>query len=219
MRRVLFFVLPVCVLVACGGASSQQLGPDDSASSSGGSGSSSGGSSSGGSSSGGNDGGGTDAKSDAFPGKDGGGSSSGAPDTGPPPNGVITTQITITDLFENCQPIVAADPITMKGSITIGNGTSTSIGPISFPGGTFLNPQGHAVIAGFKLQPVTMGAVGSGQSLTVDIEKQQNSAEPSNACATLPCGGQVIVEVNASGPGIPANARITTNPIKVGCAL
>jgi hypothetical protein len=210
MRRALAFLAVTTIAAACGGAGQQDLGP------AGGSSSSSGGStSSGGSSSSGGSG---DSGSDAR-----GGSSSGSGDSGlrsdAPINGVITTQITITDLLENCQPVVQADPIELKGSITITNGTASSIGPITFPGGAFLLPQTQTVLATFKLKPVTMSALGSGVSETVAIEKQQNSSDPSNACNTLPCGSEVIVEVTASGPGVPANARIRTDPIKVGCAL
>jgi hypothetical protein len=209
MRRVLFLSVATCVAVACGGAAQQDLSGDDN-------GSSSGGSSSSGSSSGGADGGSSGSVGDAK--VDGAGKDTG-PDVGPPPPGTIATQIYISDLFENCMPVIAADPITVKGTVTIQNGTNSAIGPVSFLEGTFLDPKTNAPIATFKLKPVTMQAVPPGGSQTVNIEKQSNSASPSNGCSTLTCSSQVIVQVDASGTGVPTNAHIQTNPITVGCAI
>jgi hypothetical protein len=194
------------LLVGCGGANSQDLGPT---------GSSSGDTGDGGPGSGdaasGDTGGVVDAKSD------GAGSSSGGDKFDA--SGIITRQITITDFFQNCMPVVAADPIILKGTISIANGTSADIGPISFTSGSFLHPATLAVIASFKLKPVTMNVVQPGGNDTVGIEKQQNSASPANFCQTLTCGSEVVVEVIASGPGIPANDAIRTNPLKLTCAL
>src|SRR5262249_55570080 len=105
MRRALFSVVTASVFAACGGASSQNLAPSDNNTSS------SGGTTDGGSSGGPSDGSsGGDARNDGRGKTDG----AGGPDAPVPPTGVVTTQITITDLFQDCMPIVASDPITMK---------------------------------------------------------------------------------------------------------
>jgi hypothetical protein len=192
---------------ACGGASAQDLGPDIDAGQS---------SSSGGSVDGSSGGGGGGDKRD--------GSSGGRHDANPTSsdaglNGLINDQITITDLLLECkQGPDVADPVRLKGSVTITNGTSSTIGPVTLASGSFLDPQTLSPIATFQLGIVQMPQLGPGQSSTVDIEKTPGSVSPALGCLTLPCNTPVIVEVQAKGPGIPPDMHIRTNPIQVVCA-
>jgi hypothetical protein len=205
--RVLPFVLSALVVAACSG-STTTIGGDDTLD---------------GSPGGGNDGssGGTADGStglDSTTGNDGG--SNPGTDAAPPGDdgstpGQVNVTINVTDLFEDCQPVVQPDPVQMKGTISVQNNMKTAVGPIAMADGAFLDPN-KSPVAAFKIRPVSIPTLDPGQSGQVDIEKLVPTMVPAQGCSTLQCGGKYIVQVTLTAPQL-SNYDARTVPIPIGC--
>jgi hypothetical protein len=199
--RPLPVALPAVLIAACSG-SHATIGGEDPDSSTDSDGSSSGGD-------GGTGGDGTVGHDDATTGGDGAGGDGST-------SGLLDVRIDVTQLFENCMPIAAPDPVQMRGRITVKNNTGAAAGPIDIADGAFFAAN-QTQIATFKVKPVTIAVMAPGDTGTADIEKVQPSMVPADACNTLQCGGKFMVQVTLTGPGVNYGAR--TSPITIGCAF
>jgi hypothetical protein len=211
IMRLVPILLSGLVIVACSGATTT-IGGDDTADGSPGDsgGSSSGGLGDGSTSRDGGNGGGRDA------GATDGGTSVDATlgdDAGTADQVIVT--INVTDLFQDCQPIVREDPVQMKGSITVQNNTRMDVGPITMTDGAFYDAN-KARLATFKVTPASIPLVAPGAGGSADIVKAQPSMVPADGCNTLPCQGQYIVEVTLNAPQL-GTYQARTVPIAIQC--
>jgi hypothetical protein len=200
--RLPSLALPAVLIAACSGHTAT-IGGEEPDASTGSDGSSSGGD-------GGMGGDGQVGRDDATTGGD------GATGTDGSTSGLLDVRIEVTELFEDCMPIAAADPVQMRGRITVKNNTGAAAGPIAMADGAFLTAN-QTPVATFKVTPVQIAVLAPAATGTVDIEKIQPSMVPADGCSTLQCGTKFVVEVTLTGPGVNYGAR--TVPINIGCAL
>lgn len=137
-------------------------------------------------------------------------------DAGPdaPPAGEVEIELAADALTQSCMPVVAADPVTMQGTITIRNQSNTVLPPLKFSKGAFLGLGGQ-VIATFATETTTP-AVPPGETRSFLVEKASKSMSPAGGCSTVACGRDVIVELSYTG-GRVGNVRAT--PIEMTCSF
>jgi len=126
----------------------------------------------------------------------------------------------VTTLGQNCMPVVASDPLSLRGSITLTNTGTVPIGPITLSAGLVIRVLGGETMATFAVTPVTLAAVAPGQSGTVDFTKTAGSLAGDagvSGCEIVPCDSPVRIALRLTGPHLPDGARAFSEPMPMPC--
>lgn len=141
-----------------------------------------------------------------------------AVDAAPPDAGAVVASVKITNLFMNCMPVVAKDPIAVAGSVDVTNSTPGTIGPVAGSRGEIRSAAG-ALLTTFDLTTaLSIGPLTAGQTASANFTKRPTSAVPAAQCATLTCNSDVTVSVALTGPGLPPTTA-RSGPVRVNCAF
>ncbi len=97
----------------------------------------------------------------------------------------------ITMQGQNCQPVVAPDPMTLTGTVDVDNFGTRDIGPITASEGIFVLPDGTE-LARFAFAPITIPTVAHGAAGHASFTKTAGSLMPASGCSAVPCGSAVI---------------------------
>lgn len=124
----------------------------------------------------------------------------------------------ITQLSQNCMPIIASDPMTLTGSIDLQNTGGVALGPITANSGSIVADTGTE-LAHFTIAPITIGTVAGGATGTSMFAKDASSLMPANGCNTVACSSPVRVVVPISGPNVPAGSRAISAITIVSCSM
>jgi hypothetical protein len=123
------------------------------------------------------------------------------------------------NVFEDCMPIVASDPVHITGNLTMKNDTGATVGPITATAGTVSKP-GSAPFGTFGLKSFTLPAIATGGSESGGYEKDAGTFSPASACTSIACGSSVVVELTLFGPGLPSGGvRVASPAVTNSCAL
>jgi hypothetical protein len=139
------------------------------------------------------------------------GDSGSAADTANGATGMFVATVKLDKLFENCMPIVAADPLQVSGTLEVMNTGAVAIGPLTAMEG-ILTTDGLVELGHFALGAVTIPAVPPGQSQGVTINKVSGSLMGGQVCGPG-CGMLVRIRVPISGDNVPAGA-IASSPLQ-----
>jgi hypothetical protein len=120
-------------------------------------------------------------------------------------------------LFQNCQPIVAADPLQVTGTLELMNTGGIPIGPVT-ASQAILTSEGLMELGRFSVGSVQLDAVAPGATASVPIMKTMGSLMPANGCGTG-CGMLVRVRLPISGPNVPTGAIINSPLMPLTCAM
>ncbi len=130
----------------------------------------------------------------------------------------LTITVTPT-IFEDCMPIVASDPVSITGDVTVRNDTGASVGPITATFGTVRTP-GGAAFGTYKLKSLSIPAIAHGASSSAKFQKEPSTFSPASACASIKCGSSVEVELTFFGTGLPtAGLAVKSTAVTCSCAL
>jgi hypothetical protein len=143
----------------------------------------------------------------------------------PPADADVTAAFTamtaVSTIGQNCMPVVAADPLSLSGSITLTNTGTVPIGPITLSTGFVTRLLGGDTLATFAVTPVTLAAVPPGQSATVAFTKTAGSLTGDagvSGCEIVPCDSPVRIVLRLTGPHLPDGARSSSEPMTMPCA-
>lgn len=134
--------------------------------------------------------------------------------------GLFTAMTAVTTLGQNCMPVVAADPLSLRGSITLTNTGTVPIGPITLTAGLVTRVLGGDTMATFAVTPVTLAVVAPGQSGTVAFAKTAGSLTGDAGvagCEIVPCDSPVRIALRLTGPHLPEGARAFSEPMTMPC--
>lgn len=145
-----------------------------------------------------------------------------AADASAPADGTasFTAMTAVTTLGQNCMPVVAADPLSLRGSITLANTGAVPIGPVTLSEGLVIRVLGGETMATFAVTPVTLAAVAPGQSGTVAFAKTPGSLTGDAGvagCEIVPCDSPVRIVLRLTGPHLPEGARAFSEPMTMPC--
>ncbi|MGZ5970004.1 MAG: hypothetical protein ACXWP4_20165 [Polyangiales bacterium] len=121
-------------------------------------------------------------------------------------------EVTLTaDVFADCMPIVAADPVHVSGMITVKNTSGCAIGPVTSESGVLKS--GATAWASCKIDKIDLGVIAPGATKTASYTKTAGtlSHDPGvSLCGGTggKCGSDVTVELTVFGVGSP-----TGNPV------
>jgi hypothetical protein len=132
--------------------------------------------------------------------------------------GELEIAVDVATLFEDCMPIVAPDPVTVQGTLSIKNKGASPAGPLVFAEAAVYDATGATRVATFKVDTTTQPIPAGGKVDTV-FEKQVDTLAPKGGCATVACNADYVVELAFSGPGAPPGARARAKPKKMTCAF
>jgi hypothetical protein len=130
----------------------------------------------------------------------------------------LDVELRVDTLFQNCMPIVAKDPITFQGTLTITNKSAVPLGPLTFATGKFLGAQAGAPLATFDVD-ATSGTIAPSEKRSIVVEKVAGSLSPANGCQTVACNSEVTVELAYGGAGAPAGAVVRAKAQAMSCAF
>jgi hypothetical protein len=130
--------------------------------------------------------------------------------------GDLEVEIGVDALAQNCMPIVAPDPATVQGTLTIKNNGKSPVGPLVFTQATVYPAAGGQPVATFEVDTTTQEIAVNGTGTSV-FEKQKGTLAPMNGCATLACDTLFVIELAFSGPGAPPGAKMRSKPKKMLC--
>ena len=126
----------------------------------------------------------------------------------------------VTAINQNCMPTVAADPLSLGGSLMVTNTGPIPIGPITLSSGLITLLLGGDTLATFAVTPVTLPVVPPGQSGTIAFTKTAGSLAGDaglSGCATVPCGTPVRIMLRLAGTNLPDGARSASEPMTIPC--
>ncbi|MBK6535861.1 MAG: hypothetical protein IPF99_41920 [Deltaproteobacteria bacterium] len=132
----------------------------------------------------------------------------------------FTAMTSVSTLGQNCMPVVAADPLSLRGSITLTNTGTVPIGPVTLSAGLVIRVLGGETMATFAVTPVTLAAVAPGQSGTVAFAKTAGSLTGDAGvagCEIVPCDSPIRIALRLTGPHLPEGARSFSEPMTMPC--
>lgn len=138
-------------------------------------------------------------------------------DTGGDTAGTVEASTTAT-VTANCMPVVPADPATIGGTLTVKNGSASSVGPVTVEFGVLKTAAGVAY-ATWKIDKIDLGTIAAGATKSQAWKKTADtySSDPSDAICKK-CGSDVVVEITVQGLG--SSGRPVAAPVgKVSCAF
>lgn len=132
--------------------------------------------------------------------------------------GELEVAVDVATLFEDCMPIVAPDPVTIQGTLSIKNKGASPAGPLVFAEAAVYDASGATRIATFKVDTTTQ-PIPAGAKVDTVFEKQADTLAPKGGCATVACNAEYVIELSFSGPGAPPGAAARAKPKKMTCAF
>ena len=124
----------------------------------------------------------------------------------------------IDTLYQNCKAMPpAADPLLLKGRLTVRNEGGLQLGPITISGGALFD-KSESQVATFQLSEKTLPAIGPNGSIDGKVvDKLANSLTPQTGCQAVPCGEPVRVELQLAGANLPPGSKAKSASYVVVC--
>ena len=98
-------------------------------------------------------------------------------------------------IAQSCMPLVPPDPVTIQGTLIVGNPGGTTSASFSTASGAILS--GAVVqLAAFKIVPIGPQSIPPMSKQLFMVSKLQNSLDPAGGCTTLKCGSDVFVALD-----------------------
>lgn len=118
-------------------------------------------------------------------------------------------------IHQDCQPVIAPDPVVVDFSVAVANPTTEQLGPLTIASATVLD-EGDAVVASFTASG-SVGPIPPNATLQGTFVKNPASVTPAKGCQLLACGKVFHVVVTLAGPNVPPGLKATSAPTAVGC--
>jgi hypothetical protein len=113
--------------------------------------------------------------------------------TGAGGDGDLEFEIESIDFWQNCQPVVAADPVLVYATINVVNNTNVTASAI-VDSARFIDDSDMTAIT-FELSPSETGDIPGNTEVSMDFQKVMDSSSVQNFCNTLSCGDDYRVEI------------------------
>ena len=138
------------------------------------------------------------------------------------PVAAFSAMTTLTTINQNCMPVVAADPLTVAGTIALNNTGSLPIGPITLTAGLVVRLLGGDTMATFGVTSVTLPVVAPHTTGTVAFTKAAGTLAGAGdagvtGCQIVPCGSPIRIVLPLAGPNVPDGARAASEPMTLPC--
>lgn len=122
----------------------------------------------------------------------------------------------VDTIMADCMPMVPPDPVMLTGHVEAMNNGTIPVGPIQLTSGRLVEYKTGIELGTFALKPIDAHVVKPGEGLSAKIEKVAGSLTPNVGCQI--CGKMTRVEIAYAGAGLPAGAKVLSDPVTVGCA-
>jgi len=119
-------------------------------------------------------------------------------------------------------PIVAADPLSIAGTIVVTNTSTAPLGATHVSEGRVVRLLGGDTIATFAVAPLELPTIAPGATVMAPFAKI--AATPSGGagltgCDIVACNTAVRIELALTGAGVPDGAHAASEPLTISCAF
>lgn len=128
--------------------------------------------------------------------------------------GALELAISSLQVFQDCMPIVAPDPVNATFQLALTN-TGDAAASATVSSAAFLDA-GGAQAATLEITPAAFGPIAPGDSMLTMAGKVPNSLVPANGCETLQCGQSYTLELVLDVDGVEV---IAADAAVVGCVF
>ena len=131
--------------------------------------------------------------------------------------GAVSASLSVVEIFADCMPIVAPDPVRFTGYAELSNNSKLPVGPVQFSIGRVIDYKTGQELATFTLYQISPIVIYPGERLATVVEKAPNSMNLNN-CLKI-CVGLVRIELAYEGPGVPQGSKVLSPPATLSCGV